>query len=120
MNQITVTIGRVVSIGSSSRQQDDTREVQFEGEQLAIHTDYGSNPRSGRPTDTIGVTRTLYRAQDGRYLVYIEDWSHWVGSTNTYQLVEVKQADLGPTGPYALLGQEAGLSRPLTLDEALT
>jgi hypothetical protein len=49
----------------------------------------------------------------------VEDWSRWQGEPNTYDLLEVTEADLGPNGRFEALGREAGFGRPLTLDEAL-
>ena len=40
------------------------------------------------------------------------------GSTESLQ--EVTEADLSPTGNYAALGADAGMGRPLTIEEALT
>ena len=120
METVTVKIGTLQGIGSSGRTQDNRQEVQFEGEELASVREYGFSPHSGNPTDTVGTDYTLYKSADGRLLVHVVDWSRWQGSTNTYQLFEVDEGDLDPIGPYAKLGAEAGLSRPLTLDEALS
>ena len=117
MDTITLKIGTIVS-GSSGQTNDNRREVQFTGEELASRTEYGLG-RQGGITDTRGVTETLYRAEDGRLLVHVDDWSRWQGEPNTYSLHPVTEADLQPTGRFAALGAEAGYGRPLTLDEAL-
>ena len=117
MDTITLHIGTVVS-GSSGQTNDNRREVQFIGEEVASRTEYGLG-RNGGITDTRGVTETLYRAEDGRLLVHVKDWSRWQGEPNTYSLHPVTEADLGPNGRFAALGAEAGYGRPLTLDEAL-
>ena len=117
METITVHVGTVVS-GSSGQTNDTRREVQFTGEELASRTEYGYG-RNGGLTDTRGVTETLYRAEDGRLLVHVKDWSRWQGEPNTHSLHPVTEADLGPTGRFAALGAEAGYGRPLTLNEAL-
>ena len=119
MEKITVQVGTVVGIGSSGRTQDDRQEVAFEGEELASITEYGFSPHSGQPTDTVGITYTLYKTAEGKLLVHAVDWSYWQGSTDCYQLFPVDEADLGPTGQYAKLGAKAGMGRPLTLDEYL-
>jgi len=116
MDTITVKIGTIT--GGSNFTQDLTREVQFEGEELATRTEYGMSDR-GFATDTRGVTETLYKTAEGRLVVHINDWSRWQGEPNVYSLQEVTEADLQPNGRFELLGQEAGLGRPLTLDEAL-
>ena len=118
MEHITLKIGIVTATGSV--QQDLTRDVEFEGEELARRKVYGYSDRTGEVTDTRGITETLYRADDGRLVVYVEEWSHWQGEPNRYHLVEVTEADLGVNGRFEALGREAGFGRSLTLDEALT
>jgi len=116
-DKITVLVGSVVA-GSSGQVNDDTKEVEFEGEELASRTEYGLG-RGGGITDSRGVTETLYKTSDGRLVVHVKDWSHWQGEPNTYTLHEVTEADLSATGGWAALGAEAGMGRPLTLDEAI-
>ena len=118
MEEITVEIGSTVAL-SSGHVQKQLKPVRFVGEQLASLTEFGRSDQTGALTDTRGVTRTLYKTDDGRYVVYIEDWSKWQGEPSHYSLQEVKEADLDATGPYAELGAAAGLGRPLTLAEAL-
>ena len=118
MEHITLRIGIVTATGSV--QQDLTREVEFVGEELARRKIYGYSDRTGEVTDTRGITETLYRAEDGRLVVYVEEWSHWQGEPNRYHLFEVTEDDLGVNGRFEALGREAGFGRPLTLDEALT
>lgn len=118
MEKITVSIGSLVGM-SSGFTQYNTREVEFVGEELARHTEYGYSDRTGGLTDTRGVTETLYKTEDGRLIVYIEDWSRWQGEPNHYSLVEVTEDDLGINGRFEALGNEAGFGRPLTLNEAL-
>ena len=119
MEKITVRIGTIQS-GGSGIVQNTTRDVEFEGEELARRKVYGYSDRTGEVTDTRGITETLYRADDGRLVVYVEEWSHWQGEPNRYHLVEVTEADLGVNGRFEALGREAGFGRSLTLDEALT
>lgn len=116
MDTITLYVGSIVS-GSSGQTNDNRREVQFTGEELASRTEYGAG-RQGGITDTRGVTETLYRADDGRLIVHVKDWSRWQGEPNYYSLHELTEADLQPGGRFELLGAEAGFGRPLTLDEA--
>jgi len=117
VESITVSIGRIQST-SGGIVQDNTREVQFQGEELATRTEFGAG-REGGIADTRGVTETLYKAADGKMVAHIEDWSHWEGEPTIYSLHAVTEADLGPNGRFEALGAEAGFGRPLTLDEAL-
>lgn len=116
MEKHTVHIGSLNTI-SSGATVDHRREVEFEAEELAKHHDYGEH--KGQPTDTRGVTQTLYRTADGQLIVHVEDWSRWQGEPTTYSLHKVSEEDLGPNGQFEALGLEAGMGRPLTLDEAL-
>lgn len=97
---------------------DHTRVVEFLAEEVGRVTHYGLG-RNGAPTDTRGTTETMYRTEDGRYIVYIQDWSHWQGEEDHYRLMEARPEDLEPMGRFGELAEAAGMSRPLTLDEAL-
>jgi hypothetical protein len=116
MKEITLYIGSIRSVGSGVS-EDDRQQVRFVGEELAEHTCYGTY--RGRTSDTRGVTETLYRTDDGRLVVYTEDWSRWRGVSSEYWLCEVSEEDLQPSGQFAHLGARAGYGRPLSLDEAL-
>lgn len=116
--KITVQVGSIVS-GSSGQTNDNRRDVEFVGELLAERTEYGTGHEGVTITDSRGRTETLYRTEDGRLVVHIKDWSRWQGEPTTYSLRQVTQDDLGPTGDFAELGAEAGMGRPMTLDEAL-
>ena len=116
METVKLNIGTIQSL-SSGGVQDLTRVVEFEAEKLAKYSEFGD--QDGRPTDTRGTRETLYRTADGRLIVHVEDWSHWAGEPTTYSLHEATEADLGPNGKFESLGLEAGMGRPLTLEEAL-
>jgi len=118
MEKITVRIGSVVGM-SSGQTQDNTRQVEFVGEELASRREYGFS-NQGNLTDTRGVDETLYKTEDEQLVVHVEEWSHWQGEPNHYYLVEVTEDDLGVNGRFEALGAEAGFGRPLTLDESLT
>jgi hypothetical protein len=118
MEKVSVLVGSVVA-ANNGFVQDNTREVEFVGEQLGSRTEYGYSERSGGLTDTRGVTQTLYKTEDGRLIVHVKDWSRWQGEPTTYHLQEVSEADLGVGGDFEALGQECGFGRPLTLEEAL-
>jgi YD repeat-containing protein len=111
METIEVCVGSIVAGGSN-------QVVEFVGEQLAQRTEYGAG-RIGGITDTRGVTETLYRTDDGRLIVHVDKWSRWRGEPNTETLHVVTEEDLQPGGRFEFLGVEAGMGRPLTLDEAL-
>ncbi|MBC7237044.1 MAG: hypothetical protein H5T69_14485 [Chloroflexi bacterium] len=96
----------------SGHVQDNLRPVEFEGELLASHTDFSGD-------DTRGITESLYRTLDGRLVVYVEDWSRWQGEPTIYRLVAVEDDDFEPGGRFELLGRQAGLVGPLSLDQAL-
>jgi len=117
MDKITVQVGSVVT-GNSGLTRDTRRPVEIEGERVATYEECGWDDRGG-VTDTRGVIQTLYRTSDGRWVIHVEDWSRWVGEPTVSTLHEVTLDDLGPNGRFEMLGREAGLSRPLTLDEAL-
>jgi len=93
-------------------------KVEFVGEKLAERTEYGEGRNDGI-TDTRGVTETLYRTEDDRLVVHVEDWSNWQGEPTITTLEEVTEADLQVNGRFEALGAEASFGRPLTLDEAL-
>lgn len=117
MEKQRVYVGGIVGL-SGCETEDDRREVEFEGEEIARATWYGHNERTGGLTDTRGVTQVLYRTPDGRYIVHTEAWSRWQGEPTTYHLREVLMEDLQPGGEYEVLGYKV-IGRPLTLDEAL-
>lgn len=116
METIEVFVGTVQG-ASGGIVQDTRRPVQFEGEQLARWTEYGTD--RGGITDTRGVTETLYRTADGRLIVHVDDWSRWKGEPSTESLHEVTEEDLGQGGRFEQLGFEAGYHETLTLDQAL-
>jgi len=117
MDKITVYIGSIVTL-SNGAQQDTRREVVFEGMELGTYREYGEG-RDGRLTDTRGTTQTLYKTADGRFVVHVDNWSHWQGEPNTETLHEVKERDLQPGGRFYDLAVACDLGRPLTLEEAL-
>lgn len=118
MKTVKVLVGTIVA-GSSGQVNDDQRAVEFEGEFLASHIQYGMG-RHGGITDSRGVTETLYRTEAGQLVVLVRDWSHWQGEPDCAELREIAEADLAPNGEFERLGREAGMSRPLTLAEALS
>ena len=118
MATISLKVG-TYSVGNGGIVQDATRPVEFEGDQVAEVRSYGTD-RVGSPSDTRGTTETLYRAADGGLVVYVEAWSNWQGEPNHYNLYPVTELELGVNGRFEDLGREAGLGRPLTLEEALS
>lgn len=98
---------------TNGRHQDFTHEVEFKARRLGEFTKLLGD------RDLEGVTQTLFETPSGELVVYVEDWSRWQGVPNKYYLRKVTRKDLLPGGEFEFLGREAGLSRPLTLDEAL-
>lgn len=118
MDKITLNVGSIV-VGSSGQTNDTRRPVEFTGEKLGSWTEYGAG-RDGCITDTRGKTQTLYKTDDGRLIVHVDDWSRWQGEPSTETLHEVTDVvDLQPGGRFEQLGYEAGYGRALTLDEAI-
>ena len=91
---------------------EELRPVEITAEEVAEHKT--ADDRGNR-----GTTETLYKTTGGRYVVYVHDWSRWQGEPDTWSLIEVVEGDLDVNGRFEMLGREAGLGRPLTLDEAL-
>ena len=119
MEQHEVYVGSVQA-GNSGQVLDTRKLVKFEGEQLASYFEPGTH--RGQVTDTRGVNQLLYRAADGRLIVFEENWSHWQNEPTSSTLLVIGLDDLGPMGRFAGLGAAAGdeFTRALTLDEGLT
>lgn len=130
METITVIVGSL-NAGGEGTVLDGTRQVQFEGQRLAtVHqTGTGDGQEADKPSSLAAwaiakksrpaaeqewgtdKTETLYRASDGRLLVYVQDWTHFQEGPAVYTLDQVTEQDLSCTGRFAQLGQEAGLWR---------
>ena len=117
MATVTVQIGTEYNI--NGRLQSDLRPVQFDAEQIAENA-YYVGIEGEPPSDSRGVTETLYRAADGRLVVYVERWSRWRDEPNAFELKQANKEDFDVGGEFEALGRIAGLGRPLTLDEALS
>lgn len=114
MRAITLPVGEYTTINRSTGEVRETLwPVTFEGERVA--TCRWFTDRYG----TRGVTETLYKTSDNRWLVYVWRWSDWQGETCTYQLIQIEPKDLDVGGRFEMLGRAAFPTRPLTLDEAL-
>ena len=111
MDTIELSVGSLCVIDGC--QQDDLRPVQFRGELV------GSRRELTDDRGTRGRDESLYRTDDGRLVVYIENWSRWQGEPSYYKLIAVDETDLGVNGRFEMLGRACGMARPLTLDEAL-
>jgi hypothetical protein len=130
MEAITLIVGSV-HVGSGDARVVETRQVEFEGERLAIvhHTGACEGQEADKPLGLAAwaiaqksrakaqkewgpdSTETLYRTSDGRLLVYVQDWSHFKDGPAVYTLHEATQQDVCRTGRYARLGEEAGFWR---------
>jgi len=82
---------------------------------VSVCTEHGCSERIGDLTDTHGVTQALYRTEDGRLAMHIEDGSRWQGEPTVHSLQEVVETGPGVGGDYEALGRECGFDRPLTL-----
>ena len=112
MKEITVNIGTFNRMRNGAA-QDNRRPVKFIGEFVCDEIQFYGND------DTRGCTETLYRVQDGSYVVHYEEWSKWQGETDSYELHRVNDTDLDVGGAFESLGRIAGIARDLTLEEAL-
>jgi len=112
MEKINVKVGTRRTL-QSGQVDDNSTPVEFEAEELADVTVYDGDD------DTRGVTWTLYRTTDDRLVVYVEDWTKWQGETSHFTLQEADEEDLEPGGRFERLGSQAGMGRPLTLDEVI-
>jgi hypothetical protein len=85
----------------AGRRRDLTRIVEFEGEEVAIHT-------IRRDAEgTRGVTETLYHTADGRLIVHVENWSQREEEGTIYSILEITGEDLRKGGRFEALGEGA-------------
>lgn len=117
MEKVAVKFG-TLEVGNGGIVNDTRQDVEFTGEKLGEYREYGTD-RRGKITDTRGITETLYRAEDGRFVVHTNEWSRWQGEPNTESLNVVTEEDLQPGGGYPGLGAACGFGRALTLEEAI-
>ena len=89
------------------RANDMRRPVEFEGEKLAEVTTY--RQRKGSVTGPRRTTETLYRTEDGRLLVYAQEWSRCHGETEHHSMQQVMAEHLEPGGRFSALGRAAGM-----------
>lgn len=105
MQKQTVYIGREGNRDSNIG--DQTRAVEFEGEQLA----------KARNGDTRGTTKMLYRTAKG-FVIHVKNWSRWAGESTSSELVgPVDEKELSDKFPE--LARKADLEVPASLDEVL-
>ena len=115
MEQVTVMVGSITT-GNSGLTRDTTRDVNFTGERLGEYRQPGMH--KGTISDSRGTIKTLYRTEDGRLIVHIQNWTRWVGEATSYTLHTVTLAEL--VKEYPFLADACGLGQPLTLDQALS
>ena len=106
METVKLWIGRVERL-RDGRANDMRRPVEFEGEKLAEVTTY--RQRTGSVTGPRRTTETLYRAEDGRLLVYTQEWSTCRGEAEHHSMQQVMAEHLGPDGRFSALGRETGM-----------
>lgn len=123
METVEVYIGRHVVL-DGEKWEDLAMKVVFNGEKLAVFDTGGKGN---------GTTHTLYRTldmiadgdevtPDNQYVVLSEmryTTKGEKGHNKSVWLHTAREADFLPGGLYVDLGKLAGLSRPLTLKEAL-
>ena len=114
MEKVILEIG-VLSAGERSGAVRSVRKVSFTGEPV---TGYVTVDRD--EGNTRGEEERLYRLPDGRYRLYREAWSRWVGETTTARLSEpMTEADLHKShewAPALATLEEAGLLPTVDLD----
>ena len=106
METVKLWIGKVERL-RDGRSSDMRRPVEFEGEKLAEVTTY--RQRKSSVTGPRRTTETLYRAEDGRLLVYTQEWSRCYGEAEHHSMQQVMAEHLGPDGRFSALGREAGM-----------
>jgi hypothetical protein len=119
MEKIAIRIGTIEN-GRGGIIQSNVRVVEFVGVEVARRRVYGYNYDLGQITDSRGVRETLYRAEDGRYIVHVCEWEEEPSGPTVFWMECVSEEDLALWGRFEALGREAGLGRSLTLDEALS
>lgn len=126
MNKVTIAIGTVDNVEGTW--QNNTRRVEFVGEEISSTPDdllWLVEEKQSYPTY---FNATLYRTDDDRLLVHLTVSSkkispkqrQFVAAPRLYILQEVTEIDLGPGGRFEKLGAKHDFRRPLTLNEALT
>ena len=99
--------------------------VEFEGEELAKVTIFDRAP-DGVSAGTTGVTETLYKVIDRDnpgeivLIVHVEEWIAQAREPVFASLHQVNMNDLREHARFGLLGSEAGASRTLDYQEALS
>lgn len=98
-------------IGKNGKLEDLTRDVEFEGSELARHQ-WQTGP-------VAGVRQRLFQTPDGRYIVSVATWKTKPYEETTYTLHEVTEDDLMAGGEYEELGRALRSETALTLEQAL-
>jgi len=106
MATVRVRVGSYIH-GAGGVTEDMRQFVAFEAEELGSYT--ASHPS--------GMTQILYQIPDGSYVVWEEELGRCDGDYTC--LIKVEQGDFEPRGYFSRLAQQCGLTRPLTLEEAL-
>jgi len=98
---------------SSGEMEKYLKPVMFRGEEL------GRITTLERDNGSRGYTETLYRAEDGRLIIYSSNWSRWQDEFSYYSIEQVQEDDLRLGGEFEKLGFECGFANFLSLDDAL-
>ena len=118
MSILRIYVGEFESSESGTRDERDI--VSFEGDELADlrHEDPSKFYNPGG--SYMDMTKTLYKAADGRLVVHSEIAGEIGGTVRSSSWIEqVTVEDLRPGGRLEDLGQQLRPKRTLTLDQAL-
>jgi len=84
MKEIRLTVGR---LSGKMGESDDTKEIKFNGKQIASYNSYHGETSSG---DDRGTTHTLYKTEKDKFLLHTNRWSRWQGesSNKNYEIFD--------------------------------
>jgi hypothetical protein len=105
MEQHTIKKGTVYNRNPGI--DDETVDVEFTGEKLG----------SRSTGDTRGTTKTLYKTEDGDFILHVKNWSNWQGENTKHDILRETKEGLRKDHPK--LAQEVGVIDALSLDEVL-
>lgn len=95
METKTVYVGLIVA-GTEGFKR--TRKVKFTGEKLATYSDQANHR---------GLSKTLYRNDDGELLLHVRNWSNWQNESTNKTLKKVTEDYIIEDHP--VLAQQSGI-----------
>lgn len=92
MEQIELEVGSASGVPGDT---PDMEKIRFTGKEIAFCRKLQGN-------DTRGINYTLYRTKKGKFLLFVEDWSHWQGESSSseyfvYDSLEEAEKGFAPT-----------------------